>query len=168
MNRQKHFFIGGILLLLFSGVPYAALPEANSFFPRFTRAGLKMLFRKYKAPASGVRRRTPPGRYQLEKYPRYREYIANGFRKPANFGGHFRIITWGCGTNCLSGVILDLNTGRILPIPTCEWGIEFRKGSRLLIANPPGNVEKENRKRPGWAKPRYYLWAGGRFHGING
>ena len=67
-----------------------------------------------------------------------------------NFGGHYRVVNWGCGSGCLMMVIVDLKTGTIYPPPISAgatgngriaipnlgtgWGdFDFREDSRLFI-----------------------------------
>ena len=69
-----------------------------------------------------------------------------------NLAGHYEFVTWGCGTNCTAGAIVDLKTGIVYSPPLTErtewlpewrgWGIcaqswegpwEVRIESRLII-----------------------------------
>ncbi len=62
-----------------------------------------------------------------------------------NFAGHFIVTTWGCGTECIGGAIIDAKTGRVfmLPFTLCCWApgtvdenfkpVEFRLNSNLLV-----------------------------------
>lgn len=56
-----------------------------------------------------------------------------------NFGGHYTIATWGCGTSCQYGAIIDFKTGNVYPIPNASGGYNYKKNSRLLVVNPPDN-----------------------------
>jgi hypothetical protein len=51
----------------------------------------------------------------------FRTNFKEASRQPPNFAGHFRVTTWGCGTACLDGGIVDLSTGRLLPLPYPVW-----------------------------------------------
>ena len=67
-------------------------------------------------------------------------------RRGPNFGGHYVLVQWGCGTACMDGALIDANTGQIsrLPqipgagqtsfhIPTIDLqSLLFRTSSRLL------------------------------------
>lgn len=86
-----------------------------------------------------------------------------------NFAAHYEIITWGCGTSCSTGIIVDVRTGKIVGnVPTCEWGRAFRPHSVLFVANPPAAPDSPEAKqqRPDWASPRVYVWTGQRFKAI--
>ena len=93
----------------------------------------------------------------------YRTRIRNGvakgegvwtgsWRKPVphktpNFAGHYFVIRWGCGSNCLMMAVVDAKTGKVhgSPIPGQGTGlfvnmdpssdveIDFRPDSRLMI-----------------------------------
>jgi hypothetical protein len=61
----------------------------------------------------------------------------NYSREGLNFGGHYNITIWGCGTSCQSGAVTDLKTGNVYPMPTASGGYDYKKNSRLLAVNPP-------------------------------
>ena len=73
----------------------------------------------------------------------YRTMLREGATGKPNFAGHFIVATWGCGTQCIMGAVIDANTGNVywLPHSTCCWDqiddnfepIEFRLNSRLII-----------------------------------
>jgi hypothetical protein len=44
----------------------------------------------------------------------FRTQIRRQAAKGPNFAGHYTLVTWGCGTQCTSFVIVDARTGRIL------------------------------------------------------
>lgn len=74
---------------------------------------------------------------------RLREGAAGGI----NFGGHYAAVSWGCGNECQSTLIVDLRTGKVLgvegtakPLGSAR-GVEFRENSRLLLADPPCSKE---------------------------
>lgn len=53
-----------------------------------------------------------------------------------DFGGHYSVVTWGCGTQCQLGAIIDNNTGMVYEIPVSTLGTEYVATSTLLIVNP--------------------------------
>jgi len=99
---------------------------------------------------------------------RIREAAANG----PNFAGHYTIAKWGCGSACVSGVVVDAQTGKIHSMPFSILGfgfalksadgaswvdysfrpLEFRVNSRLLIVR--GCPEDDN------CGAYYYEWTG--------
>lgn len=62
---------------------------------------------------------------------RIKNECANGI----NFAGQYTLVTWGCGSPCQSGVIVDRKTGEIFGGYGTSLGSEFRKNSKLIIRN---------------------------------
>ncbi len=96
---------------------------------------------------------------------RLREALADG----VNFAGHFVLATWGCGTSCLQGAIIDTNTGVVYfpeELSGMSFGyiddevepLQYQKDSKLFIlSGNPGNG-----KNP--VEGAYYLiWEGTKF-----
>ena len=61
-----------------------------------------------------------------------------------NFAGHYILTTWGCGTTCLMGAIINARTGKVhwWGFSICCWSsdaddkfqpIEFRLNSKLIV-----------------------------------
>ena len=84
----------------------------------------------------------------------FRTRLREAARQKPNFAGHYILTTWGCGTTCVTGAVIDANTGRVywFPHTTCCWDanvddkfnpIEFRLQSRLIVFSGRRN-EKEN------------------------
>lgn len=71
-----------------------------------------------------------------------------------NFAGHYRIVTWGCGSACLELAIVDLENGRVhFPgklkrddyqgVRDGTEPFNFRKDSALLVvAGSPNHRER--------------------------
>lgn len=76
-----------------------------------------------------------------------------------NFANYYIITTWGCGSGCVNGAMVDIRDGFIYNMPEDkEWGgmgtyIESDKESNVLkavaVAQSPDEVE-ENRKYWEW------------------
>lgn len=64
----------------------------------------------------------------------FRSRLREGLKQEANFNGHYRIVTYGCGTACQSHFVLDLETGNI--IGGFSGAAEFRIDSGLIISTP--------------------------------
>lgn len=79
----------------------------------------------------------------------YRTILTEEAAEGANFNGHYRIVQWGCGANCLQWAVIDLTSGDVWFAPeslgSCftagerlsrvrEW-IEFYPTSRLIYAH---------------------------------
>lgn len=79
----------------------------------------------------------------------FRTRLTNATKEPPNFAGHYRFTVWGCGSNCSSGALVDLDTGNVFSPPLATgtgWmhfslcqsafensGVEHYVTSRLLI-----------------------------------
>lgn len=73
----------------------------------------------------------------------YRTRILAASRIPPNFAGRYIVTTWGCGTTCQTGAVIDAVSGQatLLPFTICcatpsegsFQPIEFRRHSRLMI-----------------------------------
>lgn len=79
-----------------------------------------------------------------------------------NFASHYVIITWGCGSGCLTGVMVDIRDGIVYSLPEDkDWGgngtyIDSKKDSEVLLTvavahGPSGEVE-ESRKYWEWSE----------------
>jgi hypothetical protein len=77
-----------------------------------------------------------------------------------NFASYYVITTWGCGSGCVTGVMVDIRDGLVYSMPEDkDWGgngtyIESKKESKLLITvavaqSPSGEIE-ERRKYWEW------------------
>ena len=98
----------------------------------------------------------------------FRTAIREAEQKGPNFAGHYSVAEWGCGAGCVSAVVVDSATGRVLDVPfgvlaydmarTYEGGeeqLEFHVDSRLLIAR--GCPQEKN------CGTYYWEWTGDRF-----
>jgi hypothetical protein len=87
-----------------------------------------------------------PAKVDFKSHPQarmYRTQLRDQTKRGANFAGHFRLVTWGCGTSCQSFAIVDCETGRVyfkkdLPYVTAapaEDGpqLHFKVNSRLFV-----------------------------------
>jgi len=92
---------------------------------------------------------------------RYRAVITEKYNElEVNFASYYVITTWGCGSGCVTGVMVDIRDGIIYSMPEDkDWGgngtyIESKKESKLLITiavaqSPSGELE-EIRKNWVW------------------
>ena len=115
----------------------------------------------------------------LTKYPKidlksnplgteYKTYIIATDAKKPNFAGKYSIVTWGCGTACQSGVIIDRESGKILsqlPI-TLEGGFDSNIDSNLVIFNPFNIELADKQKTSSPTISHYYTWDGKAFQSI--
>jgi hypothetical protein len=105
----------------------------------------------------------------------------NSSRKP-NFAGHYEFVTWGCGTNCTAGAVVDLKTGDVYSPPLTErtewlpeyrgWGIcaqswdgpwEVRVDSRLMMISCGWNYDAQGKN---WPDVYYLVWQENRFREV--
>jgi hypothetical protein len=47
----------------------------------------------------------------------YRTRLREAAREDVNFAGHYRVVTWGCGTSCAFGGVVDVVSGRVVLFP---------------------------------------------------
>ena len=101
----------------------------------------------------------------------FRTRIREGAAKGPNFAGRFTVVQWGCGSGCVSTVIVDAGNGTIYHLPPaelgcgdamcsmnmlCQTGVEpwYRLDSELLIVRHcKGDV----------ALTTYLRWTGTKF-----
>lgn len=68
---------------------------------------------------------------------RTREAMAEG----VNFAGHYVVATWGCGTECMGGHIVDARTGRaVADLPVNAVFLTVRPDSRLIMVATPDDL----------------------------
>ena len=71
-------------------------------------------------------------------YPDAKRFITrikNECAKGINFAGQYTLVTWGCGSPCQSGVVVDRKTGAIFGGYGTSLGSEYRKDSKMIIRN---------------------------------
>lgn len=138
-----------------------------------------------------VERLTPrqPNLASHKNAGRFRTNLRRAAKGKVNFGGHFIVTTWGCGTNCTQSAIIDARNGQVFfpaefegvvqgfcelppkanpadsPAMTDEYApFIYKASSRLLILNGFRGGDFDN------AKARcgtYYLeWTGKQFKQI--
>jgi hypothetical protein len=91
--------------------------------------------------------RGPTGRLDLSDphVYSYRTRLREGAQQGANFAGHYTVVTWGCGTDCATGAIIDALTGHVVFLPSVDSNqmeherdpdfnsFVFRLDSRLIV-----------------------------------
>jgi hypothetical protein len=106
----------------------------------------------------------------------FRTQIRDQSAAGPNFAGRFTIASWGCGTECVGGAMIDGKLGTILDLPfeTITWApgrfedgaawpsdkfepIEFKPTSRLLI------IHGSNGEKRDTCGVFYYEWTGSQF-----
>lgn len=147
-------------LLLLSGFATAAFGQAA---PRFEA---------YSVPVYQGRR-APVNLKSAKGAGSFRTRLREGAEKGVNFAGRYTLVTWGCGTSCLMGGIIDARTGTVyLPRELGGFGVwyfsddpnaealEFKANSRLLVLSGyPATEMNLDEPKTGLY---YYEWTGNR------
>ncbi len=118
-------------------------------------------FAQYPAPAPYKGKPAPP---KLTTRPQreFRTVLRQGAQKGPNFAGHYTVVEWGCGSNCVVFAVADAANGKVydrdMPPINDQYpcGLSYRLESRLFVvkksSTPNGNCEA-----------RLYTWNGSRF-----
>ena len=119
-------------IILIISLAQAAIAQSRSL-PRFE---------KYPA-LSKFRGKPAPTKLSSPRARMYRTVIRNGAKEGPNFAGHYTIVVWGCGMNCMQLAIVDARTGEVYFPPNLmqvnflfentEEPLQFQTNSRLLI-----------------------------------
>jgi hypothetical protein len=108
--------------------------------------------------------------------------LREGAKAAPNFNGHYRVVEWGCGTNCIEWAIVDLASGRVWlspePALSCwspdesetskvpDW-FSIKVDSRLLAlhecTHPGKAVTFDERKLFEWRRSSLHLLRRERF-----
>jgi hypothetical protein len=159
---MKKITLLSIILLLFVPTIFAQ----KSLTPTFAKYRVKVS----KAKPKGVNLRSH--REARTFRTRLREANSGGI----NFAGHYVIATWGCGTGCLYGAVINTWNGRVyfpkeLKAMGAGFGelsdtdlLQYQKNSRLLILSgyAGGNIESDN---PEYGVS-YLIWQGTKFNRV--
>ncbi|MCH7605350.1 hypothetical protein IID24_05175 [Patescibacteria group bacterium] len=87
----------------------------------------------YSGPVAEVDFKTNPAADE------FRTIIRGGVADGPNFAGHYRIVTWGCGSPCHRSAIIDVKSGEIVIFDVggeSHFGSAYQANSNLLILNP--------------------------------
>ena len=72
----------------------------------------------------------------------YRTIIRQSFDYGiTNFAGKYILNYWGCGSPCALGVIINVESGKIVELPVSSAGYKYEINSRMLIVNPPDSID---------------------------
>jgi len=139
---RRHSLLPLILVLVFAApVTAEAQQRAETKAPQFA---------DYPVPVIGkVRARTPVFPRGLSEEERLRLTDAWSAEDPVNAAGRYVLVTYGCGSTCVSAGFIDAVTGAVNPLPFSVSGwrevpedfipIETRADSRLVIINGARN-----------------------------
>ncbi|WP_431819368.1 hypothetical protein [Burkholderia sp. F1] len=128
---------GAFAVLAAPAAPLAAAPAPACPSPSFDRYPARAVRAPHVLP-DAPRLRSKEARL-------YRTVIRDEFTEPANFAGHYRVVVWGCGTDCRNFAIVDKYTGTTYTMPGVQEisgvmgngdeRLDFRAGSTLLIVS---------------------------------
>ena len=97
----------------------------------------------------------------------FRTVLRNGAKKGPNFDGHYTVVQWGCGSNCVVYAVVDAKTGKVfspdmkearLPNPQMAYPCDlvYRRDSALLVIESSATSEST-------CEPHMYVWSGSQF-----
>lgn len=95
-------------------------------------------FSRYPAAAEAVQPFARPDTKSSKEVHRFRAVILAGAEGEPNFAGRFRVVEWGCGSNCHQFAIVDKKTGHVFLVEeAAAMAASFRLDSNLFILDPP-------------------------------
>ncbi|MEK6335565.1 MAG: hypothetical protein AABM67_11495 [Acidobacteriota bacterium] len=155
MRLSGRLLAGPMLVFALSlGIPGA---NAQTSVPKFADYPVNERFQ----------RKTPPVVLSGEARM-FHTRLRDAARGKPNFAGHYIVVTWGCGTECIEGAIIDARSGRVfmLPFSLCCWApgtvddnfkpVDFRLNSSLIV------LTGERDERDGDYATRYYRYQNNR------
>ncbi len=149
-----------LALLALSSEARAATPQSNGCLFAFTGQPGMPSFETY--PAAELSGTVKPPRIASKDARLFRTQIIGGASAGANFGGHYTIVGWGCGSSCVQWALVDRLTGSVLfdrrfsVVSTVhvkgiapEWkaqsnfnALRFKPGSNLLVIQGAPNEDE--------------------------
>lgn len=94
---------------------------------------------------------------------RFRTVLTEALRDGINFAGHYVVASWGCGTACQIGAIIDTRNGEVFwpkelagVYTIFDEPIRHRANSRLVIVSQVPATKADNRE------DNYYEWKNNR------
>jgi hypothetical protein len=137
---MRKLFRGSLILLTFVLFAGALNVNAQTGVPRFSDYPVRERYQGKTAPLVLTRAARM-----------FRTRLKEAAQGKPNFAGHFIVTTWGCGTECIDGAIIDARTGRVfmLPFTLCCWSpgtvddnfkpVNYRLNSSLMILSAARN-----------------------------
>ncbi|WP_127138375.1 hypothetical protein [Flagellimonas oceanensis] len=93
--------------------------------------------------------------------------IKQGCAEGVNFAGHYTLITWGCGSPCQTGVVVDRISGKIHEGLLTSLGLKFKKDSKLVIKNIGAIDPKTNLIEVcSYCEVKHEIWTGSSFEKV--
>lgn len=113
----------------------------------------------------------------------FKTRLNEGLQDGVNFAGSYSIVTWGCGTECMAGAMVNVQTGQVIDLPEVGFEQGIQKDSALYVVNPnpdepainpatgEADIDYETGKPypryPSYAETNYYQWNGDSFIKLN-
>lgn len=109
----------------------------------------------------------PPPRLDTRQAKRYATELREAAKSPADFAGHFKLATWGCGAGCVMAAAINTRSGRVvfLPFTVSDWPLSvqeplsYRQDSCLL--------KVQGRRNEAQQGVYFYRFDGGEFRAWN-
>jgi len=168
MSLRRIAWLSAFLLLACAGPPREGGTRADTTAPTAAApvapapAAVAPRFEEYAVPDTFRSAPAPVDLASDSLGRRFRTRLREGAAEGPNFAGAFTIVSWGCGTGCETHVVVDARTGRIYPQTiTTSAGALYRRGSALLVADPPDPAAPADCASCG--QTAYYLWRGDHF-----
>lgn len=122
--------------IMFASLSLSCLAAATLGFPAQRPSQYsKYPFAKY--PAGPYKRKPAIPRLITPTQHEFRTVIRHGAKKGPNFAGHYTVVEWGCGSNCVVYAVIDAITGAVydrdLPSPNEVYpcGLLYQRDSKL-------------------------------------
>lgn len=119
---MTQLWIAAVLSLGASGLAHAQ--STNSLFDQYKKS-IRVSFPNH------------PIRFDKESI-QYRTRLRAAYSARVNFAGQYVVVSWGCGTGCLAGGIVDKVSGRARLLP---WSIQYCCYDEDTDTSPPDNLE---------------------------
>lgn len=129
--------------------------ETTKIFPKKNYPSYR--FQDYEVKRTNFIKAKTLDKISFEKFKNFKTRINYGFKQAPNFANYYIVVSWGCGSSCQSGVIINAESGKIIGLPTSSFGLEYKKDSRLLIVDPFLDEEKTHGRYKEYGAPSYYV-----------
>ena len=178
MARMTYRSLSFVLVLL-AGAAFGA--DDGSYDARTIRAADLPLnpprFEQYPATKAFLGRIAPADVKTQPQARMFRTRISEGAKTGPNFAGHFTVVRWGCGMDCVGLAVVDANSGKVyfppnlgnvdrtniayddFELPDGEL-IRYKLNSRLLVVI--GGINEDPARRG----ISYFVWEHGQLRRI--
>jgi len=125
------------------------------------------IFAKYPASPYSGPRTNPDFQGRDRTYADYRSRISEALADGPNFAGRLSLVTFGCGTECVSGFVTDVSTGQVYDLPVggedeIQLSLQYVADSSLLRTRWYHQDEQTNRT----CVQEDFFWTGSAFQSL--